>query len=175
MVTKKSDHVPSSSSFWRFTQRFSGFSLVLLVIIIGGVFALAPGLRNLVEQRQQIAALQAQVAQQSESVQTLTEQTDRWQDPAYIKAQTRQRLFFVVPGEQSFVVLNDTGTSTSASTDQTPTTSITATQYDWRELLAQSWYTAATTTVDISSSDVSGTSESPSDSGSSSESGSSGE
>ena len=132
----------------RYTQRFSGFALILLATIIIGVLALAPGLRTLVEQRQQISDLQAKVSEQKANVQSLSEQVDRWKDPAYIRAQTRQRLFFVVPGEKSFVILDDTGASdsSSGSDDSAPTTAITTTDYDWRQLVGSSWYEAATST-----------------------------
>lgn len=144
---ERADRVPSGFSPRRLTQRFSGFALVMLLTIVGGVLALAPGLRTLVEQRQQIAALQATVAAQQAGVTDLSEQTDRWQDPAYIRAQTRQRLFFVVPGEKSFVIVDDTGASKASSSDGSePTTAITSTKYDWRQLVAQSWYEAATST-----------------------------
>lgn len=157
MATPPRGRVPSSAPRRGFTQRFSGFTLVLIGTIIVGVLALAPGLKNLVEQRQQISALQAKVTQQQNTVQSLSEQTDRWQDPAYIKAQTRQRLFFVVPGEKTFVVIDDNGSAAAArSVDAAPTTSITSTVYDWRQLVAQSWYSAATSTAEAAPSDSSG-------------------
>ncbi len=148
MVTSRRDRVPSSASVRRFGQRFSGFAVVMLLVVVGGVFALAPGLRNLVEQRQQIADLQQTVDNQNDTLKSLAEQADRWQDPAYIRAQTRQRLFFVIPGEKSFVIVDDTGSAKSSSTsaDSEPTTAITSTQYDWRQLVTSSWYSAATST-----------------------------
>ncbi|HHW50373.1 MAG TPA: septum formation initiator family protein [Pseudoclavibacter sp.] len=154
MVAHGGDPAPSSHSRRRFGQRFSGFALVLIGVTIAGVLALAPGLRTLVEQRAQIAALEAQVASQQAEVDSLQEQKDRWEDPAYIKAQTRQRLFFVVPGEKTFVIVDDLGSDadSDSSDDTEPTTAITSTEYDWRQLLLTSWYEAATNTSEWSDS-----------------------
>lgn len=176
MAASSSDRAPSSRHF---SQRFSGFSLALMGIIILGVFVLAPGLRTLVEQRQQIADLEQQVADQQSTVDSLEDEEARWDDPAYIRAQTRQRLFFVVPGEQAFVVVDDVNASPGvvASDDtSTPTTEITTTEYDWRSLLAQSVYAAATSDAeragaDVDSTDNGGTTDEPTDSGSASDPG----
>jgi hypothetical protein len=40
-------------------------------------------------------------------VQALEAERARWNDPAYVKAQARTRLLYVMPGEKGFVVLDD--------------------------------------------------------------------
>lgn len=34
---------------------------------------------------------------------------DRWQDPAYIRSQARDRLYYVLPGEVSYLVMDSDG------------------------------------------------------------------
>ena len=68
---------------------------------------LVPTLGTYVDQRQQIAALEASVAGQQEDVADLEAQRDRWTDPAYITTQARERLYYVKPGEVVYLVDND--------------------------------------------------------------------
>ena len=73
----------------------SGFTVTVLVLIIGALVVLAPSLRILVEQQQELAALEQRVAEQQAAVEGLAVQIDRWQDPAYIEAQASDRLLYV--------------------------------------------------------------------------------
>ncbi|MFZ5851431.1 MAG: septum formation initiator family protein, partial [Actinomycetota bacterium] len=57
-------------------------------------------------QRGQIRALQAQTQAEEARVRQLEAEQARWQDPAYVAAQARQRLHFVLPGETGYVVLD---------------------------------------------------------------------
>ncbi|OIH94129.1 hypothetical protein BIU90_06215 [Curtobacterium sp. MCBA15_001] len=105
--------------WWR-SIRFSGFSLIMLAIIVLFVVVLAPSLRTLIQQQEQIAQQQRQVAEQKSDVAQKQKDVARWDDPAYIEAQARDRLLYVYPGEQSFLVM---GKGESAGTsDATPTT-----------------------------------------------------
>jgi cell division protein FtsB len=78
---------------------FAGVMVVLAVL-------LAPALRSYVAQQQQIAALKQHVADQRATVADLEQQRAAWNDPAYIKAQARSRLKFVMPGERAYNVID---------------------------------------------------------------------
>ena len=69
------------------------------------VLSLAYPARQLIEQRQRATELADRIAGQQARVGALEEQKSRWTDPAYVKAQARQRLHFVLPGETSYVVI----------------------------------------------------------------------
>jgi len=129
---------------WLRTIRLSGFTLLMLGLLILAVIVLAPNLRILIEQRQQIAALQAAVDDAKNSVNDLESDVARWSDPAYIEAQARERLFYVFPGDVSYLVVGDnTGPTTSDGipiSDQIQTT-----QVDWVRTLLSSVYTAGLT------------------------------
>lgn len=58
--------------------------------------------RDLAQAEQEIRDRQAQIAD-------LQAELDRWNDPAYVKAQARQRLGWVMPGETGYRVVDDDG------------------------------------------------------------------
>lgn len=84
------------------TRRAAVLALLLVVVAV----LLAPYLRAYVQQRAEIAALEQEVAERRQRVAELEEQSRRWQDPAYVAAQARERLRFVWPGETGYVVLD---------------------------------------------------------------------
>jgi len=81
---------------------------ILALVLAALVMSLAFPVRQFVQQRAQLAELEAQVAAQRASVATLQAQRNRWQDPAFVEAQARARLHFVFPGETGYVVLSPT-------------------------------------------------------------------
>jgi cell division protein FtsB len=125
---------------WLRSIRFSGFTVLMFVVVVMFVVIIAPGLRVYVEQRQQLAALHAAVDGRGEENEELTEQIARWSDPAYIKAEARDRLYYVMPGETSFLVIDD-----QQVPEQTPgqvSDSISTTEVDWLSSLFASGMTA---------------------------------
>ena len=120
----------SATSGWLRNIRFSGFSLLMLVILVLFVVILAPSLRTLVQQQQQIAAIQDEVERQKADVTDLQGDVARWSDPAYIEAQARDRLLYVYPGEYSYLVMGDA--TTDAQRQQAPISDELQTpQVDW--------------------------------------------
>ena len=77
---------------------------VLALVLAALVMTLAFPVRQFVQQRGQMAALQAQVDRSRRLCASLGAQRDRWQDPAYVEAQARERLHYVFPGETGYVV-----------------------------------------------------------------------
>lgn len=129
---------------WLRTIRLSGFTVLMLMLVILAVIVLAPNLRILIEQRQQIAALQSAVDETKQSVDDLNEDVARWSDPAYIEAQARERLFYVFPGDVSYLVVGE-AEGTTTSDGQPISTQIQTTQVDWLRTLLSSVYTAGLT------------------------------
>lgn len=93
--------------------RFNAPTLTLLIVIVFGVFTLAPRLQIWFEQRQQIAEAQASLEQSKQDVEKMKIERKRWEDPAYIRSQARDRLYYVMPGEISYLVLDAKGVDTS--------------------------------------------------------------
>lgn len=92
---------------WLGGIRLSGFMVIMLGLVVLAAFVLVPTIGTYVDQRQQIAALQASVEVSREDVTDLEAQRDRWTDPAYITTQARERLYYVKPGEVVYLVHDD--------------------------------------------------------------------
>ena len=129
---------------WLRTIRLSGFTVLMLGLLVLAVIVLAPNLRILIEQQQQIAALQQGVSTTQQSVDELQKDVARWGDPAYIESQARERLFYVFPGDISYLVIGD-GSETTTSNGLPISTSIQTTKVDWVRTLLSSIYTAGLT------------------------------
>lgn len=134
----------SRPAAWLRNFRLSGFALSLLLLIVAALVVLAPSLKTLVEQRQQIAELQTQVDQATSAVSNLKGEVDRWKDPAYVEAQARNRLYYVFPGDVSYLVM-DQGATTPTASGQPISDQIQTTKVDWMRSLLSSVYTAGLT------------------------------
>ena len=124
--------------------RVSWLLLVVVGLVLVGFVVLAPTIGLLLEQRRDIAAMEAQVAAQQANVEALQTEQARWDDPAYIEAQARDRLFFVYPGETSFVVLDDRSALEAAAAD-VPSATLEEPSRDWASAAATSFLIAGLT------------------------------
>jgi len=134
----------SAPESWLRNIRLSGFTFMVLGLIIMAVIVLAPSLRLVIEQQQQLAALTADVKQQKESVASLESDADRWTDPAYIESQARDRLVYVFPGDFTYLVIDDG--QAAATADGAPiSSSIQTTEVDWVHSVVSTLFTAGLT------------------------------
>lgn len=129
---------------WLRSIRLSGFTIATLTLIVLTVVVLAPSLRILIEQRQELAALSAQVAEQQQAVDELEGERARWDDPSYIESVARERLDYVYPGEYSFLVIDD-GQTVTAPDGLPISEDIQTTDVDWVGSLLSSVLTAGLT------------------------------
>ena len=136
----------SAPERWLRTLRVSGFSVIALVLLGLAVVVLAPSLRLVVEQQQQITALEQHVEEQRTHVDDVKAELGRWSDPAYIEAQARSRLLFIYPGEYSYIVTNS-GLDVDAPIDdgQPVSSQLQTTKVDWVGALLASGYGAGLT------------------------------
>jgi hypothetical protein len=83
-------------------------------VLLGVVAVLAASyafpVRAWLDQRSDLAAAEAERDALAAEVDELTEARELWDDPAYIRAQARERLNFVLPGEVGLVVLGTEST-----------------------------------------------------------------
>jgi len=134
----------SRAAAWLREVRPSGAALVALGLIVAALVVLAPSLKTFVEQRQQIAQLEADVADAQDQVDELGAEIARWADPAYIEAQARDRLYYVFPGERSYLIVGEQGIQESS--DELPISDeLQTTRIDWLQGLAASVFAAALT------------------------------
>jgi cell division protein FtsB len=82
----------------------AGVTVVLALLI-------TPQLRDWWVQQRTLSQLRQGIASSQREVDALRAERTRWEDPDYVRAQARERLHFVMPGETGFAV---TGGSTRA-------------------------------------------------------------
>lgn len=87
---------------------------MLGVITIVLAVLLAPAMRSYVAQRHRVDVLAAQVAHQRAQLGDLQRQRAAWDDPAYVRAQARNRLRFVMPGDRTYTVIEPGGSVSGA-------------------------------------------------------------
>ena len=78
---------------------------VLALLVVGLLMSAALPLREYLAQRGEITALESEQVDARARVAELEAEKQRLQDPAYIAAEARRRLHFVLPGETAYVVL----------------------------------------------------------------------
>ena len=83
----------------------TGRAAVLALVVCAVALSLAYPLRAYVAQRSHIQDLRADVAAKQATVSRLRAAQERWDDPAYVKAQAAGRLHYEMPGETMYVVL----------------------------------------------------------------------
>lgn len=81
--------------------------LIMGIIVLLGVWTLAPTVGAFVDQRAKIAAVEAQIDVTNDRIAELERERDRWHDPAYVTTQARERLYYVRPGETVYLIDND--------------------------------------------------------------------
>jgi cell division protein FtsB len=84
--------------------------LILFIVLFAVAVTLAPPTQHYFAQRAQISALQADVESNKKKLIEARAELLRWQDPDYVKAQARERLHFVLPGERQYIILGITST-----------------------------------------------------------------
>lgn len=79
--------------------------LVLAVLMV----SYASSMRAYFEQRHQMDSLQGDIVESRANIEALQREKARWDDPAYVRAQARQRFGWVLPGEIAYQVIGEDG------------------------------------------------------------------
>jgi cell division protein FtsB len=133
----------TATSNWLRGLRLSGFSFLMMGILILAVIVLAPGIRTYADQQQQIDRLTKAVEAQQGSVNELKTERERWNDRTFVTTQARDRLSYVLPGDVSFLVINDLALPIAGGTEPLPASSaIQNTKVDWLSSMFASVMTA---------------------------------
>lgn len=88
---------------------------VLAVVVVLALAVLLPSLRVYFGQQDDLRALRADESKAQADVTQLQADVGRWNDPAYVVAQARERLAYVFPGETAYRVVDPelAGTATA--------------------------------------------------------------
>jgi cell division protein FtsB len=89
--------------------RFTGRAAILVVVLAVLAVSYASSLRAYLQQRSHISDLKEQIAERRASIDHPQREKDRWQDEEYVEQQARLRIGYVMPGETSYVVLDENG------------------------------------------------------------------
>jgi cell division protein FtsL len=113
-------------------SRLTGRAAVLVLVLAVLVVSYASSLRAYLQQRAQINDLKAAIAQHEANIDTLESEKERWNDPAYVQQQARERLGYVMPGEKTYLVLGEDGKPLEPAAQlEDPTTVISSTPAAW--------------------------------------------
>ncbi|WDZ86872.1 FtsB family cell division protein [Micromonospora cathayae] len=97
-------------------RRFTGRATVLFAVLIALALGYTYPVRVYLDQQADIERMEAAQAAQREFIEELSVEAAKWQDPAYIETQARERFFMGRPGETLVVVLKPQGTETGGGT-----------------------------------------------------------
>lgn len=139
---------------WLSGIRFSGFSLIMMGVLVLAVVVLAPTIAAFAAQRQQIAELRAAVSEQEDEVQRLRDERERWNDETFIMTQARERLYYVMPGEVSYLVIDDRTEAAKADATAEVSAEVTESKGDWMRTLLDSVMTAGLAPAPAASTEV---------------------
>ncbi|MBL3686459.1 septum formation initiator family protein [Leucobacter zeae] len=128
---------------WASSLRFSGFTVLIVVLVIGGAIIVSPTLSTYVQQRREIAELEQSVRAHREAVDEIDAERARWKDPVYIRSQARDRLFYVMPGETQLNVIDDIVMPVESDEQTSP--ELSRIESNWAHGLAASFLSAGTT------------------------------
>lgn len=84
----------------------TGRAAILAAVVAVLAISLAYPVRQYLNQRAEIEHLQEQVAERERLVAELEDARARWDDPAYIRSQARERLHYCMPDETCYVTVD---------------------------------------------------------------------
>lgn len=128
---------------WASSLRFSGFTVLVVVLIAAGTVIVSPSLSTFVQQRREISELRESVRLHQEAVSEIDAERVKWKDPVYVRSQARDRLFYVMPGETQLGVVNDIVLPVESDEETSP--ELSRFTSDWARGIAASFLTAGTT------------------------------
>ncbi|MDN4612496.1 FtsB family cell division protein [Arthrobacter burdickii] len=101
-------------------KSFSGRLLALAVVLIAVIVLLAPSVSRYLQQQAELDALRADIAQQQQEQADYQSELARWDDPAFVRQQARERIFLVMPGETRYLVKGGDGIEESTGEGSAP-------------------------------------------------------
>lgn len=123
---------------WLRGIRLSGFTVIMLGLVVLAAFVLVPSVGTYLDQRAQIAALEQAVDVGAEQVAELEAERQQWADPAFITTQARERLYYNLPGEVVYLIVDDLPDSAIPPDADAVSDEVGRTRTDWMSQLVRS-------------------------------------
>ncbi len=108
---------PSTNAEERKRSKFTGRAAILVVVLAVLAVSYASSLRAYLQQRSHIGDLKQQIAERQASIDELEGEKARWQDDAFVRQQARKRFGYLMPGETSYVILDENGNPVDSETE----------------------------------------------------------
>lgn len=90
----------------RLARGLSVRAVVFGLVVLSAFALLFPSVRAYLAQRAELDRMIAEVAAAERTEDELRAELERWDDPAFVQAQARDRLLFVMPGETAYRVID---------------------------------------------------------------------
>ncbi|GCD94096.1 FtsB family cell division protein [Embleya hyalina] len=101
----------AAAGLGRLRRRGGGKWIVLTLVVLSLAIALVYPLRQYLAQRSDVADLRESTRKQQSETERMRSDLERWNDPAYVRQQARERLHFVYPGDTAYLVVPPAGTA----------------------------------------------------------------
>ena len=98
---------------WVRSVREKAVPIAVFAVIAVGFTSLFMPMQLWFQQRQAIADLQVTLQEAKNNLKQMQVERQRWEDPVYIRSQARDRLYYVMPGEVSYLVMDASGANLS--------------------------------------------------------------
>lgn len=131
---------------WASSLRFSVFTVLIVGLVLAGAVIVSPSLSTFVQQRREISELRESVRLHQEAVTEIDAERAKWKDPVYVRAQARDRLFYVLPGETQLNVIDDV--TMPIESDEETSAELSRIEANWAEGLVGSFLGAGTAAPD---------------------------
>ncbi|MGC3994257.1 MAG: septum formation initiator family protein [Propionicimonas sp.] len=104
------DSRPAAVPVWRRGLHLTRRALVMVIVVVVLAISFGSSLRIYLTQQHDLAVAEQEIRERSAQIADLQSELARWDDPAYVKAQARERLGWVMPGETGYRVVGEDGT-----------------------------------------------------------------
>ena len=108
--------------------RLTGRAAILVLVVAVLAVSYASSMQAFLEQRAENNAYLEEIAQRSAAIDDLEREKRRWNDPAFVQSQARERLSYVIPGETAYVVLDEDGNALESESELRDPAEVTAGQ-----------------------------------------------
>lgn len=94
---------------WQRGLRLTRRAVILGLVVVALMLSFGGSLQIYFNQQHQIAVADQEIRDRKAQIADLEAELARWDDPSYVRAQARERLGWVMPGETGYRVVDDNG------------------------------------------------------------------
>ena len=107
--TARPADAPAGVPVWQRGLHLTRRALVMVVVVVALAISFGTSLRVYLGQQHDLAVAEQEIRERSAQIADLQSELARWDDPDYVKAQARERLGWVMPGETGYRAVGEDG------------------------------------------------------------------